>query len=55
MNEAGDELLKGSLDELWEAVRNVPAGHVVSYGALGGSLSRPVSGYLVGRWMANAC
>ncbi len=49
-----DELVSKSLDELWETVRAVPAGYVTSYGAVGRSLSRPVSGYLVGRWMAAA-
>lgn len=40
--------------ELYDLVRSVPSGRCVAYGDLGASLSSPVSGYLVGRWMA-AC
>jgi methylated-DNA-protein-cysteine methyltransferase related protein len=39
-------------EELWDAIRSIPAGRVVSYGNLGRSLSSPASGYFVGRWMA---
>lgn len=35
-------------------VRKIPHGRVVSYGQLGRFLSRPVSGLIVGRWMAQA-
>ncbi|AIE86538.1 MGMT family protein [Fimbriimonas ginsengisoli] len=41
------------MDELWELVKKIPRGRVAAYGALGAALSRPVSGYLVGRMMAN--
>ena len=41
-----------SIQELFELVRKIPYGRVVSYGSLGRSLSRPVSGLLVGKWMA---
>ena len=41
-----------ALDDLWIAVAQVPAGTVVSYGDLGMSLPSPVSGVLVGKWMA---
>ena len=47
-----DPLVQSSLTELWDLVRSVPKGYVSSYGAVGRSLKRPVSGYLVGRWMA---
>lgn len=40
--------------ELYDMVRRVPTGSCVAYGELGRALSTPVSGYLVGRWMA-AC
>ena len=40
--------------ELYEKVRAIPPGRCTSYGALGQALSQPVSGYLVGRWMASA-
>ena len=43
-----------SLDELWELVRSVPKGRVTSYGALGAAMHNPASGYMVGRWMAQA-
>jgi alkylated DNA nucleotide flippase Atl1 len=39
------------MEELYDLVRQIPAGRVVSYGALGNALSRPVSGFLVGRAM----
>jgi methylated-DNA-protein-cysteine methyltransferase related protein len=41
------------IEELWQVVRSVPPGRCASYGAVGRSLSRPVSGFLVGRWMAS--
>jgi methylated-DNA-protein-cysteine methyltransferase related protein len=40
-------------DELWTLVRSIPKGKCVSYGALGKALTNPVSGYMVGRWMAS--
>lgn len=42
-----------ALDDLWLAVASIPKGCVVAYGDLGASLPRPVSGVLVGKWMAN--
>lgn len=39
------------LEELWIAVEQIPKGKVMSYGELGRSLNRPVSGVLVGKWM----
>lgn len=42
------------LQELFSLVRKIPKGKVVSYGALGHALSRPVSGLLIGKWIANA-
>jgi len=40
-------------DELWSLVKKIPYGKVTSYGALGRALQRPISGFLVGRAMAN--
>ncbi len=34
-----------------ERVRAIPRGRVANYGSLGTSLSRPVSGVIVGRWL----
>jgi len=42
------------LNELWGLVKSIPRGKVASYGELGRALSRPSSGYMVGRWMAVA-
>ncbi|MCC7231012.1 MAG: MGMT family protein [Fimbriimonadaceae bacterium] len=48
------DLNRGSLlEELYELIRSIPIGRVSGYGDLGKSLSRPVSGLLVGRWVAN--
>lgn len=41
----------GLRDELMERVRAIPRGRVANYGALGRSLSRPVSGVVVGGWL----
>lgn len=41
-------------DTLWNYVRAVPCGRVVGYGDLGRAMTNPVSGYVVGRWMASA-
>ncbi len=41
-----------ALDDLWTVVASVPAGRVASYGDLGKALPNPVSGVLVGKWMA---
>ncbi|MFQ3587366.1 MAG: MGMT family protein [Fimbriimonadaceae bacterium] len=42
------------IDELWILVRKVPRGRVVGYGTLGRALPNPVSGLIVGKWMARA-
>ncbi|MBS1718444.1 MAG: MGMT family protein [Armatimonadetes bacterium] len=42
---------KGLASELYERVAEIPEGYATSYSALGRSLSRPVSGLLVGKWM----
>ncbi|MES1227745.1 MAG: MGMT family protein, partial [Armatimonadota bacterium] len=41
------------IERLWTLVRSVPRGKVVSYGALGRAVVPPVSGLVVGHWMAN--
>lgn len=43
-----------TLDDLWRVVRRIPAGRVASYGDVGRCLRQPATGYLVGRWMAQA-
>lgn len=40
------------LQQLWEMVRAIPPGYVATYGSLGAAMKNPVSGFLVGRWMA---
>ncbi len=35
-------------------MRSIPSGKVTGYGRVGQMLDRPVSGLLVGRWMASA-
>lgn len=42
------------LCELWTLVNAIPKGRVASYGRIGRALSSPVSGFLVGKWMARA-
>lgn len=42
------------VEELYRRVQSIPKGRCTNYGALGQSLSQPVSGYLVGRWIASA-
>lgn len=42
------------LEELWTLVRQIPKGRCAAYSVLGRSLSRPVSGFLVGKWMNQA-
>lgn len=42
------------LEALWEIVREIPQGNVMSYGDVGKLLPNPCSGYLVGKWMARA-
>ncbi|HVL39311.1 MAG TPA: MGMT family protein [Fimbriimonadaceae bacterium] len=44
---------RGRLEELFQIVSSVPRGRCASYGSVGRALSNPVSGYLVGRWMAS--
>jgi methylated-DNA-protein-cysteine methyltransferase-like protein len=46
--------MQPSLDELWEIVRSIPRGRVMSYGDVGRSLRYPSSGFQVGRWMTCA-
>lgn len=41
------------LDELWRIVASIPSGRVASYGAVGRAMENPVSGVLIGKWMAN--
>jgi alkylated DNA nucleotide flippase Atl1 len=43
-----------NLESLWTLVKTIPSGMCTSYGRLGQALPRPVSGFLVGRWMAQA-
>lgn len=38
--------------ELAELVRQIPRGRCAAYSAVGRSMSRPVSGFLAGKWMA---
>jgi methylated-DNA-protein-cysteine methyltransferase-like protein len=47
-------LAGSSLEALWTLVRSIPPGQVASYGQLGRLLPNPVSGLVVGRWMARA-
>jgi methylated-DNA-protein-cysteine methyltransferase related protein len=42
------------LQELWRLVGQIPHGRCVGYGDLGRALTNPVSGFLVGKWMAQA-
>jgi methylated-DNA-protein-cysteine methyltransferase-like protein len=42
-----------TFDELWKLVEEIPPGKVCGYGALGKAMPNPVSGLLVGRWMAH--
>lgn len=44
--------MSAPLEPLWNLVREIPRGKVASYGSLGAALKNPVSGFLVGRWMA---
>jgi len=38
---------------LWRVVRAIPAGCVVGYGAVGKASDRPVSGFLMGKWLSH--
>lgn len=42
-----------TLDALWALVSVIPPGRCATYGDLGRAMPNPVSGYLVGRWMAS--
>lgn len=42
-----------TLDQLWSVVRRIPSGRVASYGTVGKAMPRPVSGVLIGKWMAS--
>jgi alkylated DNA nucleotide flippase Atl1 len=42
------------IEEAYELVRSIPPGKVMSYGAVGSLLKRPVSGLLIGRLMFTA-
>lgn len=42
------------IDDLWLLVRRIPRGRVAGYGRLGRALPNPVSGLIVGKWMARA-
>lgn len=42
------------LEELWAIVSAIPPGQVRGYGEVGRELTHPVSGLLIGRWMAQA-
>ena len=39
--------------ELYSVVLKIPSGRCTNYGALGRALTQPVSGYVVGRWLAS--
>lgn len=42
------------LENLWTVVRKIPSGMVASYGDVGQALASPLSGFFVGRLMANS-
>lgn len=42
------------MNELWDIVKRIPEGMCATYGDVARSLENPVSGYTVGRWMAQA-
>jgi methylated-DNA-protein-cysteine methyltransferase-like protein len=44
----------GTLEDLWNIVRSIPSGKVMSYGEVGALLPNPTNGRMVGRWMAQA-
>ncbi|MBS1705964.1 MAG: MGMT family protein [Armatimonadetes bacterium] len=46
-------MLSNALAHLIEQVNKIPRGRVASYGMVGRSLRNPVSGLVVGRWMAS--
>lgn len=49
-----DQSSPNRIAQLWTAVHKVPKGRATSYGHIGKLLPNPVSGLLVGRWMAQA-
>ena len=51
-NQGISDLRSEILAELWRLIAEIPRGKVASYGDVGRALSRPSSGYMVGRWMA---
>ncbi len=51
---SGYNAVVDGLEELWSVVKSIPKGRVASYGDIGRRLRNPASGFLVGRWMAQA-
>ncbi len=47
------EIREKATDQLYALVAQIPEGRCVAYSTLGKALRTPVSGFLVGRWMAN--
>ena len=50
-NAATDERI---VEKIYEIVRAIPAGRVMSYGAVGARCTPPISGYICGRIMIHA-
>jgi alkylated DNA nucleotide flippase Atl1 len=46
------EIGNRNIEALGNLVRQIPKGRCTSYGVLGSALPKPVSGLLVGKWMA---
>jgi methylated-DNA-protein-cysteine methyltransferase related protein len=46
--------LRNAREELYDLVRKIPKGQVAGYGQLGKLLTSPVSGLIIGKWMASA-
>jgi methylated-DNA-protein-cysteine methyltransferase-like protein len=44
-------LSQRTAEQVFEQARSIPAGHVISYGALGALCDPPISGYVCGRIM----
>ncbi len=42
------------MEVLWSLVKEIPAGRCATYGELGRALPNPVSGKIIGGWMAQA-
>lgn len=49
-----DSFHRRTLENLWEIVRGIPQGTVLSYGEVGRLLKNPANGRMVGMWMASA-